>query len=201
MSLSDLASLGSFVSGIAVLASLVFLFFQMRQMTEQVKQSEKNQQAAIRQGRSTRTVDITLKSSEPWFAELANKIAFDPEAVTGDDVQQFSNFWRACFYNWEDAFYQHLEGLFSELAFKTITVNVKGIMRLVPHRAQWRLWRPFYGPEFVSWMDSLIAQTPAQEPLDRVTAWRDAMAAARSGAPYLSFDKGDSDRVVSPVVS
>src|SRR5215472_17064452 len=52
MSLSDLASLGSFVSGVAVLASLIFLFFQIRQMPEQVKRSEKNQQAAVGQGRA-----------------------------------------------------------------------------------------------------------------------------------------------------
>jgi hypothetical protein len=184
MSLSDLASLGSFVSGVAVLASLVFLFFQMRQMTEQVRQSEKNQQAAIRQGRSTRTVDITLRGMEPAFAETFTKVMSGSEELSPASLHQFSGYWRASFYNWEDSFYQHMEGLFSELAFSALNANVRSIMRLVPMRAQWRIWRFQYGPEFVDWMDKLILETPRQEAGNRLAVWSDALAAERSGAPY-----------------
>jgi hypothetical protein len=184
MSLSDLASLGSFVSGVAVLASLVFLFFQMRQMTEQVRQTEKNQQGAIRQGRSTRSVDIALRGTEPAFAESFAKLMSGSEDVSAAAVVQFTGYWRASFYNWEDAFYQHLEGLFSELAFSALTENVKSIVQVIPIRAQWRIWRYQYGSEFVAWMDGLIAQSPGREAIDRVATWRSALAAERSGAPY-----------------
>src|SRR5262249_9153523 len=161
MSLSDLASLGSFVSGVAVLASLVFLFFQMRQMTEQVRQSEKNQQAAIRQGRSSRAVDIVLRGTDPGYAEVSIKVMSGSEDAPS--VAQFTAYWRATFFNWEDAFYQHLEGLLSELAFSALAHNVKAVMETIPQRAQWRLWRYQYGTEFVAWVDKLVAQTPKRE--------------------------------------
>src|SRR5579864_6480728 len=175
MSLSDLASLGSFVSGVAVLASLIFLFFQMRQMTEQVKQSEKNQQAAIRQGRSTRSVDITLRGTELHFAESMVKVFSDSEEISATALVQFGAYWRSSFYNWEDAFYQHREGLFSELAFSGLVDSVRAIMQNVPFRAQWRIWRHTYGREYVAWMDELIAQTPSRELPDRIAVWKDAL--------------------------
>src|SRR5215471_18256830 len=117
MSLSDLASLGSFVSGVAVLASLVFLFFQMRQMTEQVRQSEKNQQAAIRQARSTRSVEMNLAASDPSVADAITAGAQGREDVSETAFRQFFHWMRANFMGWEDAFYQHEDGLFSDSAF------------------------------------------------------------------------------------
>src|SRR5262249_35202684 len=146
MSLSDLASLGSFVSGVAVLISLIFLYFQLRQVNRQVLQSEKNQQAMIRQARSTRTVDIALRGTELPFADAMESIMSDPEGgPSATALRQFSAYWRASFYSWEDAFYQHEEGLFSDLAFSAFKSNVKAIMRNIPFRAQWRMWRFQFG--------------------------------------------------------
>jgi hypothetical protein len=184
MSLSDLASLGSFVSGLAVLASLVFLFFQMRQMTEQVRQAERNQQAAIRQARSDRTVDIVLRGTDLSFAESMAKARSKSGELSATALEQLTAYWRASFYNWENAFYQHLEGLFTELAFSALALNVRSIMRAVPIRAQWRIQRQAYGIEFVEWMDKLIAETPIRESSDRMGEWQDAMAAERSGTGY-----------------
>ena len=66
MSLSDLASIASLVSTFAVLISLIYLGLQVRQ-------AEKNQQAAIRQGRATRAVDIILAAGDPALAEALPK--------------------------------------------------------------------------------------------------------------------------------
>jgi hypothetical protein len=184
MSLSDLASLGSFASGIAVLTSLIFLYFQLRQMNQQGKQIEKNQQAMIREERTTRTVDITRRRTDRAFTESFVRVLSASEDISAVDLHQFDAFHIAFFYNWEDAFYQHHEGLFSELAFSALDVNVREILRLMPVRAQWRLWRHQYGPEFVAWIDNLIAQTPpSKEGSDPIRQWKDAMAAERSGTP------------------
>ena len=186
MTLSDLAALGSFVSGLAVLVSLVFLYFQLRQVNRQVKQAEKNQQAMIRQARSTRTVDIALRGTELPLSEAMEEVMSGSNNVSPIALRQFASYWRASFYSWEDAFYQHLEGLLSELAFDALSVNVKAIMRTIPFRAQWRIWRFQYGPEFVAWMDALIAQTPGQESFELPELWKAALAAERSGLRSVS---------------
>ena len=182
MSLSDLASLGSFVSGFAVLVSLVVLYFQLTQLNAQVRQTEKNQQAVIRQARSTRTVDIVLTGTEHSFAEAWAKVRSGELSASG--LNQLNSYWRATFYNWEDAFYQHRDGLLTEHAFSAVTANVRSIVRNVVNRAQWRMQRASFGPEFVAWLDELVAQTPSQEQADIMVLWNDALAAERSGAPY-----------------
>jgi hypothetical protein len=184
MSLSNLASLGSFISGFAVLISLIFLYFQIRQVSRQVKQSEKNQQAMIRQVRSNRTVDIALTGTDLQFSEAMEEVMSvsgkEPSAVA---LRQFASYWRATFYSWEDAFYQYQEGLLSDSAFNTFTVNIKAIMRSIPFRAQWRIWHYQYGSEFVAWMDQLIAETPGRESFDLAVTWKEALAAERAGMP------------------
>ena len=66
MTLSDLASIGSLLSSIAVLVSLVYLSLQL-------KQADRNQQAAIRLGRSTRFVEIGIACTEPSLADAIAK--------------------------------------------------------------------------------------------------------------------------------
>jgi hypothetical protein len=184
MSLSDLASLGSFVSGVAVLASLVFLFFQMRQMTEQVRQSEKNQQALISQVRSTRTVEITMSAMQTAaaseeFAETMLKVNRGEEDIPAQRLQPHFLYWRANLHGWQDAFYQHADGLLTETAFNNVRLSVRSIVSGVfGLRIMWRLNRGAFGPEFVAWMDKLVAETP-NLPFPLADRWREAVAAER----------------------
>ena len=182
MSLSDLASLGSFVSGLAVLASLVFLYFQVGRMNEQIRQTEKNQQAAISLARSNCTVDIVARGIEPSFAEPFLKVMSGSEDVSATALAQFRAYSRAAFFNYQDAFYQHMEGLLTDVAFSVVASLVRSNMSSISYRAQWRMHRPAYGTEFAAWMDKLVAQTP-MEPFDIVANWKDALAAEKSGAP------------------
>jgi hypothetical protein len=184
MSLSDLASLGSFVSGLAVLASLVFLFFQMRQMTEQVRQSEKNQQAAIRQGRANQAVDININGADASVSEAINRGSRGEENISETALRQFHHYWRASFFAWQDAFNQHTEGLSTESAFDENESNVRNWLGNIGVRTQWRIQRNGFGREFVAWMDKLVAETPIDDSGDTVIEWRNGLAAERSGAPY-----------------
>ena len=188
MSLSDLASLGSFVSGFAVLVSLVFLYFQLRQMNSQGKQVEKNQQAIIRQARYTRTTNIIMSAMQGLASEESRQAwvsatSGEAESPTPGGFAQYGLYWRANFYGWEDAFYQHLDGLYSEAAFNTHEANVRNIAQNIGMRVQWRLQRQAFGPEFVAWLDKLIVETPMIG-IPLTERWRDAVAAERSGAPY-----------------
>ena len=86
MTLSDLASIGSLVSGVAVFGSLVLLFFQLRQLNQQVRLAEKNQQAAVRQGRITRSVDIQLARSDPSRADAYRRGLQNPGEITETEL-------------------------------------------------------------------------------------------------------------------
>jgi hypothetical protein len=183
MSLSDLAALGSFISGFAVLVSLVFLYFQLRQVNQQVRQTEKNQQAAIRQERTRRSVEIQLSGIEPSLSEVWHKARLGSEDLSVAGFAQFGFYWRASFLGWEDTFYQHLDGFITDAAFSSFNAFVRIGMRNLGVRAQWRISRNIYGAEFGTWIDKLVAESPILES-DPMKNWRDALAAERAGAPY-----------------
>jgi hypothetical protein len=185
MSLSDLASLGSFVSGIAVLASLVFLYFQMRQMTEQVRQAEKNQQAAIRMGRTTRIVEIMLAGMEPSVAEAMMKASLGDESLTEVQLAQYRSFMVASVNHFEDSFYQHEEGLLNDTAFATVVGGIRASVGSPGYRAGWKTLFSLREGAFPEFMNKMIAETPLAPvgpPADQLKQWREAIDEARAAA-------------------
>jgi hypothetical protein len=157
MSLSDLASLGTFVSGAAVLVSLIFLYFQLGQLSRQVRQAEKNQQAAVRQGRTATAVQIALALADPEVASAAIAVEAEPTDI---QVRQFLGLMRALFANYEDTFYQHRAGLLDDLAFESWKRTALAGLRSAPRRVAWKWVRGAFGAEFEAFIDQLVAEAP-----------------------------------------
>ena len=157
MSLSDLASLGSFVSGAAVLTSLVFLYFQLGQLNRQVRQAERNQQAAVRQGRSATRVQVALAIAEPEIASAMRAAESSPTEV---QITQYIGLTRAVFANYEDVFYQHAEGLLDHVAFESWKRSALSGLASAPRRVAWKWTRASFGAEFQAFIDQLLAEAP-----------------------------------------
>jgi len=181
MSLSDLASVGSFVSGLEVLVSLFLLYFQLRQLNQQVRQTEKNQKAAISQGRAKNAMDILASGTDLSVSDALEKGMRGETNISETVLRQFYQYWRAVFWNWEESFYQNDEGLFPESAFDRLRTNVEVLMRNVGIQAQWRIQRQTFGPEFVVWMDKLVAEIPVVKAADPLVIWRSALEEVRAG--------------------
>jgi hypothetical protein len=177
MSLSDLAALGSFVSGGAVLVSLVFLYFQLRQLAQQVRQAEKNQQAAIRQGRSATGIEIALAPIDAELARALVSTANAGEGLTDVQVVQFLSLTRAVFINYEDAFYQHQNGLLDDVAFEVWTRTARSGLGSAARRVAWGWLRGGFGSDFGLFIDQVIAETPLVQPFVRAERWRSDLAA------------------------
>lgn len=181
MSLSDLSSLGSFVSGVAVLISLIFLYFQLRQVNTQVIQAERNQQAAIRQGRATRTVGMLLETTNASVADAVTKGWSGQPDISETQFYQFAQVCRATFVNSEDTFYQHAEGLLNETAFASFVAGMKGSFRAAGFRAQWKRTRNNYGTEFAEFMDKMRAEVSVEPSFDVFALWKRDVARELSG--------------------
>jgi hypothetical protein len=173
MSLSDLASIGSFVSGIAVLLSLIYL-------NVQVRQADRNQQASIRQGRSTRAVDLFMGATNPSVADAAAKGIAGDEDISGTQFQQFRYYCMAHISHAEDSFYQHQDRLLNDAAFDTFVSALKGSLRSSGLRAVWKRSRNAYASEFVAFMDKAYAETPIDPSIDGLTQWKADVAAEKS---------------------
>ena len=175
MSLSDLASLGSFVSGVAVLVSLIYLALQVRQ-------AEKNQRAAIRQGRADRTAAIVLAAANPGLAEDLVRAIIGAPDLTQKQLFQFGRYCFAMLNNYEDNFSQNRDGLLTDSAFATVVSTMEQAFRLPSFRVQWKRLRGSFEGEFAEFLDRLIARTPVEQPSFNVAEWLRDRAAERSDA-------------------
>ena len=184
MSLSDLASLGSFASGVAVLVSLIFLYFQLRQLGQQVRQAEKNQQSAVRQGRTAAIVEVALAWAEPDAARAVIAAAAG-DGLTDVQLSQFISLTRAVFITASDAFYQHREGLLDDVAFESSKRTAATGLRSASRRVAWQRLRGSFGADFEAFIDELITRTPVGTPQSSgavVDRWQADLAAERAKA-------------------
>jgi hypothetical protein len=161
MSLSDLASIGSFASGVAVLISLIFFYVQLRQLKRQIAQSERNQQAAIQQGRTNRIVDLNMRiASSPDLAEAIHRANYETKDLTILQLTQFNAATRAFFQNGEDTFFQWKNGLLLEGSAEAFHRSMENSIRRPGIRVSWRLCRPGFSDAYIAFIDRLIDTTP-----------------------------------------
>jgi hypothetical protein len=180
MSLSDLASLGSFVSGVAVLISLIFLYVQLRQIGAQIVQAEKNQKAAIGQGRTNRIVELVLRTAEPGLGEAVANVFSNADALTAQQLFQFLNYTRALLLNAEDTFYQHANGLLEDEPYQGFVNAMRMTTASPATRLMWPTIRPTFGPSFARFVDQLIEEAPPAPPVvpaHQLALWKAGIAA------------------------
>lgn len=180
MSLSDLAALGSFVSGVAVLVSLVFLYFQIRQVNMQVRQTEKNQQALIRQNRATRVVDLHMRRAEASLVDAIRKGQNGDDDITLTELSQYRFNCVATFFNLEDTYYQHAEGLLNDAAFASFSLGLTGLFATIGMQVMWETNRPAFPTDFVQYIDKIIAETQVVPPVDALSGWKASVGAKRA---------------------
>jgi hypothetical protein len=180
MSLSDLASLGSFVSGFSVLVSLIFLYFQLRQVTVQVKLAEKSQQALIRQNRATRVVDINLRWAEPSLVDAMTKGQGGQDDLTVRELAQFRTNCMAMFFNIEDSYYQHKDGLLTDAAFASFVLAIRTLFSSIGMQVMWERARASFQSEFVEFINGIVAQATVAPTVDVLAQWTNDLAVKKA---------------------
>ena len=172
MSLADLASIGAFLSGIAVLISLVYL-------SVQVRQAKLHQQAAIRQGRADRIVQMCFGGSDPSVADAIAKGYAGATDMTETQLTQYHYICRGFFYHCEEEFFQHKEGLANDAYYASFLAGTRRMFCEPGLRVQWKLQRESFVPEFVSFMDGLMEESQPIPHPDALAWWRAAVAAEK----------------------
>src|SRR5579864_47604 len=151
MSLSDLASLGNLVGGIAVMASLAYLALQVRQNT-------KHTRALIDTNRATRVQDFNLRMFHASDTTLDACLAGGRADSNMSEAQllRFYSFCRASFFDAQDTFRQHQEGLLSKDAYDGLIAIMRTRFSEPGMRAGWAVQRDTFSSEFRSLIDLLV---------------------------------------------
>jgi hypothetical protein len=173
MSLADLASIGSFISGFGVLISLIYLGLQVRQ-------AKLHQQGTIRQGRATRIVELLCDLADPARTSACIRGNMGDAGISHTELQQFQFLCLAIFYHYEDEYFQHEEGLTNDAAFASFMKSAARVMAVLGLRVMWRQLRQDFIPEFVTFMDKIIAASPVEPAIDPLSLWQAGVAAELS---------------------
>lgn len=157
MSLSDLASIGNLVGGVAVLISLAYLTFQVRQNTRHTR-------ALIEQSRATRVAEFNLSMCQAPIDTVQAVLAgidADPNLTAAQEFK-FYSFSRASFFDAQDSFRQHLDGLLGEDAYNGLLSIMRVRFSSPGMRAAWKVQRETFTPQFRNLMDELVRTTPVR---------------------------------------
>jgi hypothetical protein len=176
MSLSDLAAIGSFISGFAVLVSLVFLYFQLRQVNAQVQQAEKNRRALMNQGVVTRSADAIRWNGQPENIALHARITAGETDFSAQEVRQIGGILRLLLDSGQDVYVQHKAGLADQITFDNILKVLTAALSQPVVRAAYFVVRTTCAPEWMSYVDKLMEQTPLAKPVDIVGRFKGHLA-------------------------
>jgi hypothetical protein len=169
MTLSDLASLGSFVSGVAVLVSLVYLAVQVRQ-------TEKNQRALMNQGVATRAMERIAWMAEPHISDLFTRAVAGDSEYSAQELFKLAVMLRSMLISGQDVYTQRNSGLLDQIMFDQTMGGVRLWLAQPTFRALWKAGRLSYAPEWASYVDKMIAETPIAQPLDTVAEFKANLA-------------------------
>jgi hypothetical protein len=169
MTLSDLASIGSLVSGMAVLVSLVYLSLQNRQLV-------KNQRALMNQGVVNRSSDTFKWLAEPHMSDLITRMIDGETGFTGRELTQIRMRLRNTMVSVRDTYVQHKSGLVDEITFESALGSLRSLLAQPVIRALWNMDRATYAPEWITFVDGLINETPLARPADFVAQFEARLA-------------------------
>ena len=115
-----------------------------------------------------------MQLGHPDMVTAFAKGAWGKPGLTETELWQFIFECRGIFMSYEEAFYQHREGLLNEVAFKsfiktaTLTLSAPGI------RAQWLRQRANFTDDFVHFIDGLAAGPLGD--FDPMAFWQEDLA-------------------------
>ena len=165
MTLPDIAAVGSLVGGLAVVASVIYLAVQVRQ-------AERNQRAALQQGRAARNSELLLRCAEPDFVTAFMRGGDCDSAILPVEFQQFQLIFRAFIVGVEDTLIHHQEGLLPDTALESLTDTLRATFALPGWRAMWRERPVESHPRVSAYIDRILAEAPPAPAADRLSRWR-----------------------------
>ena len=100
--------------------------------------------------------------------------------MTETQLWQFIFLCRGIFVSYEDAFYQHREGLLNEAAFQIFIRAAARTLSAPGMRAQWLLQRDDFTVDFVHFIDGLAARPISH--LDNLALYQEVLATVRASS-------------------
>jgi hypothetical protein len=162
MTLEQVGLIANIVSAIAIVATLVYLAIQVKD--------------SARASRSAAVTDATT-AMQAFYQELGSnavacKLFLDglrnPNALSEQDQYQYLMMMHSCFLGFQRSFFLTREGTLDVALRDSIGTAMHAVNHLPGIHCYWRQRRAYFQPEFVEWVEGLLAR----EPLTEMEAYR-----------------------------
>lgn len=169
MTLQQLGILAEIVGAIAIIVTLIYLSIQVKD--------------SARASRSAAVTDATT-AMQAFYQELGSnpatsKLFLDgltkPDTLSQEDQFQYLMMMHSCFLGFQRSFFLAREGTLDVALRDSIGTAMHAVNHLAGIHLYWRQRRGYFQPEFVEWVEGLLAR----EPLTDMDAYRDYIGAAK----------------------
>jgi len=166
MTLSDWANIAQIVAAISVAGSLAFVGIQLHYNT-------KSNRASTLQMNANYWLQYLTAMADPQLSKVYSMGAAGRKEIEQGEFVQFFFLCRATFMGCENQHYQYLSGLIDDKAYAGYEQTIKEQIAAFPGiRAMWQMVRHTYGPEFVKFMDLMVAQVPTHASSSACNTWK-----------------------------
>jgi hypothetical protein len=162
MSLEQLGVIAEIIGAIAIVVTLVYLSIQIKD--------------SARASRSSAVTDATT-AMQAFYQELGSnpktaKLFLDgltkPESMSQEKQFQYLMMMHSCFLGFQRSFFLARQGTLDIALRDSIGTAMHAVNHLPGIHLYWRQRKAYFQPEFVEWVESLLAR----EPLDDMDAYR-----------------------------
>jgi hypothetical protein len=155
MNWDALGAVAEFLGAIGVIASLFYVASQIRRNSTALE-------AATNQAVSDSTQQrLLVPAQNPELATALAKVREDMNELSPAERVQLAFFTRATFRGVQNAFFQHRQGLMSEIGWRDYEAIVRMNLTRPDVPEWWLRERNGYDDEFVSYVDRLQTEPPA----------------------------------------
>jgi hypothetical protein len=162
MSLEQLGLIANIVGAIAIVITLVYLAIQIKD------NARSSRSAAVTDATTAMQAFYQELGSNPATSKLFLDAVTNPDSLSQQDQFQFVMLMHSCFLGFQRSFFLAREGTLDVALRDSIGTAMQAVNRSPGMHLYWRQRKAYFQPEFVEWVESLLAR----EPLNDMDAYR-----------------------------
>jgi len=162
MSIETLGVIAELISAIAIIITLAYLSIQVKDS------ARASRSAAVTDATTAMQAFYQELGSNPATARLFLDGLTKPESMSQETQFQYLMMMHSCFLGFQRSFFLAREGTLDVALRDSIGTAMHAVNRLPGMHLYWRQRKGYFQPEFIEWVESLLAK----EPLEDMDAYR-----------------------------
>lgn len=157
MTLEQLGIIAEIVGAIAIIVTLIYLAIQVKDS------ARASRAAAVTDATTAMQAFYQELGSNPATARLFLDGLTTPDTLSREDQFQYLMMMHSCFLGFQRSFFLVREGTLDVALRDSIGTAMHAVNHMPGMHFYWRQRKGYFQPEFVEWVEGLLARNPLQD--------------------------------------